>query len=187
MVCLGNSVIFEIASSTAFHSFVDYDGYSISSEGFLPTVVDIMVIWVNTPIPVHFSLLIPKMSMFTLAISSFITSNLPCHRTGKGQFSFHSQRKAMPKKVQTTAQLHSSHMLAKYCSNFSKPDFSNMWTMNFQMFNLILERKRNQRSNCHHPLDHQKSKRVPEKHLFLLYWLYQSLWLYGSLQTVENS
>ena len=35
------------------------------------------------------------------------------HRTGKGQFSFQSQRKAMPKNVQTTAQLHSSHMLAK--------------------------------------------------------------------------
>ena len=29
--------------------------------------------------------------------------------------------------------------------------------------------------------------RVPEKHLFLLYWLCQSLWLYGSQQTVENS
>ena len=36
-------------------------------------------------------------------------------------------------------------------------------------------------------LDHGKSKRVPEKHLFLLYWLRQSLWLYGSQQTVENS
>ena len=35
------------------------------------------------------------------------------HRTGKGQFSFQSQRKAMPKSAQTTAQLHSSHMLAK--------------------------------------------------------------------------
>ena len=35
------------------------------------------------------------------------------HRTGKGQFSFHSQRKAMPKNVQTTAQLHSSHTLVK--------------------------------------------------------------------------
>ena len=34
-------------------------------------------------------------------------------RTGKGQFSFPSQRKAMPKNVQTTTQLHSSHMLAK--------------------------------------------------------------------------
>ena len=35
------------------------------------------------------------------------------HRTGKGQFSFKSQRKAMPNNVQTTAQLHSSHTLAK--------------------------------------------------------------------------
>ena len=46
---------------------------------------------------------------------------------------------------------------------------------------------RNQRSNCQHQLDHQKSKRVPEKHLLLLYWLHQSLWLCGSQQTVENS
>ena len=35
------------------------------------------------------------------------------HRTGKGQFSFQSQRKAMPKNAQTTTQLHSSHMLLK--------------------------------------------------------------------------
>ena len=35
------------------------------------------------------------------------------HRTRKGQFSFQSQRKAMPKNAQTTAQLHSSHMLVK--------------------------------------------------------------------------
>ena len=31
--------------------------------------------------------------------------------TGKGQFSFQSQRKAMPKNAQTTAQLYASHML----------------------------------------------------------------------------
>ena len=35
------------------------------------------------------------------------------HRTGKGQFSFQSQRKAMPKNAQTTARMHSSHMLVK--------------------------------------------------------------------------
>ena len=34
-------------------------------------------------------------------------------RTGKSQFSFQFQRKAMPKNVQTTAQLHSFHMLAR--------------------------------------------------------------------------
>ena len=39
------SVVFEIASKCYISdSFVDHDGYSISSERFLPTVVDIMVI-----------------------------------------------------------------------------------------------------------------------------------------------
>ena len=36
-----------------------------------------------------------------------------CHRTGKGQFSFQSQKKAMPKNAPTTTQLHSSHTLVK--------------------------------------------------------------------------
>ena len=40
-----HSVVFEITSKYCISdSFVDYDGYSISSEGFLPAVVDIMVI-----------------------------------------------------------------------------------------------------------------------------------------------
>ena len=40
-----HSVIFEIASKYCISDFfVDYDGYSISSKEFLPTVVDIMVI-----------------------------------------------------------------------------------------------------------------------------------------------
>ena len=59
--------------------------------------------------------------------------------------------------------------------------------MNFQMFKLDLEKERNQRSNCQHPLDRWKSKRVPENPLLLLHWLCQSLWLCGSQQTVENS
>ena len=40
-----HSLIFEIASKYCISdSFVDYNGYSISSKSFLPTVVDIMVI-----------------------------------------------------------------------------------------------------------------------------------------------
>ena len=35
------------------------------------------------------------------------------------------------------------------------------------MFKLDLEKAENQRSNCQHPVDHQKSKRVAEKHLLL--------------------
>ena len=39
-----HSVIFEVASKYCISdSFVDYDGYSISSRRFLLTVVDIMV------------------------------------------------------------------------------------------------------------------------------------------------
>ena len=82
MVCLRNeqrcSVVCEIASKYCISdSLVDCDGYSISSKGFLPTIVDIMVIYLNSPIPVHFSSLIPRMSTFTLAISCLTTSNLP--------------------------------------------------------------------------------------------------------------
>ena len=82
MSFLGNKqrsfCVFEIASKYCIsESFVDYDGYFISSKGFLPTVVDIMVIELNLLIPVHFSSLMPKMLMFTLAISCWTTSNLP--------------------------------------------------------------------------------------------------------------
>ena len=39
-----HSVVFEIALKCCISdSFVDYDGYTISSKGFLPTVVDIMI------------------------------------------------------------------------------------------------------------------------------------------------
>ena len=82
IVCLGNeqrsSCHFEIAPKYCISDyFIDYDGNSISSKGFVPTVVDIMVIWINSPILLHFSSLIPKMSVFTLAISCLTTSNLP--------------------------------------------------------------------------------------------------------------
>ena len=46
----------------------------------------------------------------------------------------------MPKNVQTIAQLHSFHILAKYCSKFSKPGFNSMRTENFLMFKLDLDK-----------------------------------------------
>ena len=46
-----HSVIFEPASRySILDSFVDYDGYSISSKGFLPTVVDTMIILDKEPL-----------------------------------------------------------------------------------------------------------------------------------------
>ena len=38
--------------------------------------------------------------------------------------------------------------------------------VNHELPDVQAERQRNQRSNCQHPLDHGKSKGVPEKHLF---------------------
>ena len=46
------------------------------------------------------------------------------HRTGKDQFLFQSQIKAMPKTVQTTVQLCSFHMLARLCSKSFKLGFN---------------------------------------------------------------
>ena len=95
----------------------------------------------------------------------------------KGCTSF--QRKAMPKNIQTTTQLHSSHTASSIM--LSPPSHAWTWTVNFHMFKLDFKKGRNHRSNCQHPLDHWKSKRVPEKHL--LYWLRQNLRLCGSQQT----
>ena len=53
-------------------------------------------------------------------IWKFISGN----RIAKGQFSFQSQRRAMPINVQTSTQLHSFHMLARSCSKSSKPGFN---------------------------------------------------------------
>ena len=50
------------------------------------------------------------------------------HRTGKGQFSFQSQRRAMPKNVLTTIQLCSFCMLGRLCSKSFKLVFSSTWT-----------------------------------------------------------
>ena len=46
----------------------------------------------------------------------------------------------MPKNLQTTTQLHSFHMLARLCSRSFKLAFSSMWTENFQMYKLGLEK-----------------------------------------------
>ena len=105
------------------------------------------------------------------------------HNTGKDRLSFQSQRKALPKNVKNYCTIalisHASKVILKILQarlqqyvNCELPDIK-----------LVLEKA----EEPEHLLDHQKSKRVPEKHLLLLYWLCQSLWLCGSQQTVENS
>ena len=62
--------------------------------------------------------------------------------TGLEKVSFHSNPKEgqCQTSLQTTALLHSSHTLAKWCSRFSKLGFSSTWTENSQMFKLDLEK-----------------------------------------------
>ena len=118
------------------------------------------------------------------------------HRTGKGQFSFQSQRKAIPKNAQTTALLQSSYMLVKWYSKFSKPGFNSTLTENFQMFKLDLEKAEKPASGIKLPisvgllkksvglLKKQESSRKTSTSALLTM---PSLWLCGSQQTVDNS
>ena len=109
------------------------------------------------------------------------------YRTGKCWFSFQSQRSAVPKNVQTTTQLHSSHTLVKQCSKFSRSSFNNTWIMNFQMFKLVLEKAEEPEIILPTSVGSSKKQESSRKKIHLLYWLCQSLWLCGSPQTVENS
>ena len=103
------------------------------------------------------------------------------HRTGKGQFSFQSQRKAIPKNAQTTTQLHASHTLVKRCLKLSKPSFE---LTDAQAGFRKGRGTRDQIANIHWIIE---KARVPEKHLILLYWLCKIFWPCGSQQTLENS
>ena len=49
-------------------------------------------------------------------------------------------KKGDAKERSNFAQLHSSHLLAKWCSKFPKKGFNNTWTMNFQVFKLDFQK-----------------------------------------------
>jgi len=61
------------------------------------------------------------------------------HRTGKGQFSFQSQKRAVLKNVQNARQLHSFCILVRLYSKSFTLGFSSTWTENFQMHKLDCE------------------------------------------------
>ena len=117
-----------------FHDTDNHNGVSTHVE---PDILECEVRWAlgsiimnkasggdGIPVELFHILKDDAVKVLTQCVSKFgkLSSS---HRTGKGQFSFQSQRKAMPKNAQTTAQLHSSHMLVKKCSKFSKSGFSN--------------------------------------------------------------
>ena len=107
------------------------------------------------------------------------------HRNRKGQFSFQSQRKAVPKNVQITAQLHSSHMLANLGSKSFNLGFSSSWTESFQMYKLSLEKAEEPETKLPTFAGSWRKQENFRKNLF--HWLCQSLWLCGSQETLKNS
>ena len=105
------------------------------------------------------------------------------HRTGKGQFSFQSQRRAISKNVQTTAWLHSSYTLVKFkilqvrlqqYVNCELPDVQDGFRKG--------RGTRDQIANIHWIIE--KAREFQQN--LLPYRLCKRLWLCGSQQTVEN-
>ena len=74
-----------------------------------PDILECEVRWALGSISRHKLVEVMKFQLYASKFGKLSSG----HRTGKGRFSFQSQRKARPKNVQTTAQLHSSHTLAK--------------------------------------------------------------------------
>ena len=85
----------------------------------------------------------------------------------KTQFSFQSPGKAKNvKECRRTLKLPHNCIHLKCWQIMLKilqVGLNNTWTEIFQIFKLVLEKAEGQRSNCQHLLDHQKSKRDPEK------------------------
>ena len=99
------------------------------------------------------------------------------HQTGKCPFSSQSQRKAMSKNVWTTAQLHSSHTTCKVMLKILEgrlQQYVNPELPDIQAGFTKGKGTRDQIANIYWII-YRKSKRIPEKHLPLLYWLPQSL------------
>ena len=86
---------------------------------FLPRTNHLLISWLQSPSTV----ILEAKKWISVTASTFSSSIChevsksgklsSVHRTGKDQLSFQSQRKAVPKNAQTTAQLHSSHTLVK--------------------------------------------------------------------------
>ena len=108
-----------------------------------------------------------------------------CHRTGKDQLSFQSQRRAVPKNVQTTAQLCSFHLVERQCSKSFKPGFNSTWMQNFQMFKLVLEKAEEPEIKFPTPTGSQKKKQGNSRKTSASLTTWNPLC--GSQQTVQYS
>ena len=76
---------------------------------------------------------------------------------------------------------------SKVMSKFSKPGFNNMWTVNFQMFKLDLEKAEEPEIKLPKSVGSSKKQKNSRKTYTAALLPMPSLWLCGSQQTVENS
>ena len=88
-------------------------------------------------------------------------------RTRKYQFSFQFQRKAMPKNLLYNCTHFDASKVLLRILQAGLQQYMNQELPDVQTG--FIEGKRNQRSNCQHLLDQSKNKKIPEKHLLLLY------------------
>ena len=106
------------------------------------------------------------------------------HRTGKGSLSSQSQRKAMPKNVQTIALISNTR---KVMLKILQARFQQYMNQELPDVQAGFRKGRGTRDQIANICWIIEKARVPEKHLLLLYWLHQSLRLCGLQKTVENS
>ena len=81
-----------------------------TSISVLLTMPKLLTVWITVNCGKSWKMMLWKCCTQYASKSGKLSSG---HRTGKGQFSFQTQRKAMPKNAQTTTQLHSCHLLIK--------------------------------------------------------------------------
>ena len=104
------------------------------------------------------------------------------HRTGKGQFSPNPKER----QCQKCSEYHNIALIShtsKVMLKILQARLQQYMNMNFQMFKLVLKKAEEPEIKLPTSDGSSKKQRVPEKHLFLLYWLCQSLWVCGSQQT----
>ena len=92
-----------------------------------------------------------------------------CQQIWKTQFSFQSQRRAIPKNIKLPYNCIHFTCQQVYAQNPSRQASAVPKLRTSRCTSWVQKRQRNQRSNCQPPLDHGESKEVPEKHLLLLH------------------
>ena len=91
------------------------------------------------------------------------------HRTGKGQLSFQSQKRAMPKKYSNYCTIAIISHASKVTVKILQARLQQYVNQELQDVKLDLEKAEEPEIILSNPLDHRKSKRIPEKHLLLLH------------------